>query len=141
MASLSAAGWALIQFRIFAGEAGSVAASGDKESEHVKTAFATSRLIVSVGWCTYPLDYSFGNLWGNMNDDSLNWVYNSPTSRVFWLRFGRSSIVVIFAGEAGNVAASGDRGSEYVKTSSDSAVNVCWNIYPLGYFSGTCWAA
>merc|ERR1712045_946363 len=49
------AGWGYILFEIFSGEAGSVAASGDKVGEHVKAAFATMRLIVTVGWSIYPL--------------------------------------------------------------------------------------
>jgi len=70
------AGWGYILFEIFAGEAGSVAANGDKVSEPVKTAFATMRFIVSVGWSIYPLGYFFGYLMGAVNDDVLNLVYN-----------------------------------------------------------------
>merc|ERR1711953_702349 len=62
--------------RIFLGEAGSVAASGDKVSENVKTSFATMRFIVTVGWSIYPLGYFFGYLMGSVNDDALNLVYN-----------------------------------------------------------------
>merc|ERR1711953_1119203 len=58
------------------GEAGSVAASGEKVSENVKTSFATMRFIVTVGWSIYPLDYFFGYLMGSVNDDALNLVYN-----------------------------------------------------------------
>jgi len=70
------AGWGYILFEIFLGEAGSVAASGDKVSEHVKTSFATMRFIVTVGWSIYPLGYFFGYLMGSVNDDALNLVYN-----------------------------------------------------------------
>jgi hypothetical protein len=70
------AGWGFILFEIFAGEASSVAASGDKVSEPVKTAFGTMRLIVSIGWSIYPLGYFFGYLMGAVNDDVLNLVYN-----------------------------------------------------------------
>merc|ERR1711884_54837 len=58
-------GWGFILFEIFMGEAGSVAASGDKVSEHVKKSFATLRIIVSAGWCIYPLGYFFGYLMGS----------------------------------------------------------------------------
>merc|ERR1719373_182313 len=58
-------GWGYnILFEIFAGEAGSVAASGDKVSMHVKT-----------GWSIYPLGYCFGYLTGQVDDDVLNLVY------------------------------------------------------------------
>merc|ERR1712176_1416847 len=70
------AGWAFILYEIFLGEAGSVAATGDKVSEHVKTSFGTMRFIVTVGWSIYPLGYFFGYLLGGVDDDSLNLVYN-----------------------------------------------------------------
>merc|ERR1719432_41104 len=70
------AGWGFILYEIFLGEAGSVAATGDKVSEHVKTSFSTMRFIVTAGWSIYPLGYFFGYLMGSVNDDSLNLVYN-----------------------------------------------------------------
>merc|ERR1712241_985700 len=70
------AGWGFILYKIFAGEAGSVAASGDKVGEHVKTSFNTMRFIVSVGWSIYPLGYFFGYLMGSVDDSALNLVYN-----------------------------------------------------------------
>merc|ERR1712027_255489 len=70
------AGWGFILYEIFAGEAGSVAASGDKVGEHVKTSFNTMRFIVSVGWSIYPLGYFFGYLMGSVDDSALNLVYN-----------------------------------------------------------------
>merc|ERR1711933_462499 len=70
------AGWAYILYEIFLGEAGSVAATGDKVSEHVKTSFGTMRFIVTVGWSIYPLGYFCGYLLGGVDDDSLNLVYN-----------------------------------------------------------------
>merc|ERR1712050_628283 len=69
-------GWGYILFEIFAGEAGSVASSGDKVGRHVKTSFDTMRFIVTVGWSIYPLRYFFGYLMGGVDDDSLNLVYN-----------------------------------------------------------------
>merc|ERR1719384_1521497 len=69
-------GWGFILYEIFSGEAGSVAASGDKVGEHVKTSFDTMRFIVTVGWSIYPLGYFFGYLMGSVNDDALNLVYN-----------------------------------------------------------------
>merc|ERR1711920_794213 len=70
------AGWGFILYEIFSGEAGSVAATGDKVSEHVKTSFGTMRFIATVGWSIYPLGYFFGYLMGGVDDDSLNLVYN-----------------------------------------------------------------
>jgi bacteriorhodopsin len=70
------AGWAFILFEIFFGEAGSVAATGDKVGEHVKSSFGTMRFIVTVGWSIYPLGYFFGYLMGGVNDSDLNLVYN-----------------------------------------------------------------
>jgi len=70
------AGWGFILFEIFAGEAGAVAASGDKVNEYVKASFQTMRLIVTVGWSIYPLGYFFGYLMGGVQDSALNLVYN-----------------------------------------------------------------
>jgi bacteriorhodopsin len=70
------AGWGFILFEIFMGEAGQVAASGDKVNEHVKKSFSTMRFIVSVGWSIYPLGYFFGYLVGGVEDSILNLVYN-----------------------------------------------------------------
>jgi len=70
------AGWGFILYEIFLGEAGSVAASGDKVGENVKSSFSTMRFIVTVGWSIYPLGYFFGYLMGSVDDDSLNLVYN-----------------------------------------------------------------
>merc|ERR1712151_1346434 len=63
-------------YEIFSGEAGSVAATGDRVSENVKTSFGTMRFIVTVGWSIYPLGYFFGYLMEQVNDDVLNLVYN-----------------------------------------------------------------
>merc|ERR1712113_845410 len=70
------AGWLFILFEIFLGEAGKVAATGDKVNEYVKQSFNTMRLIVSVGWSIYPLGYFFGYLMGGVQDSVLNLVYN-----------------------------------------------------------------
>jgi len=70
------AGWGFILFEIFLGQAGSVAADGEKVSQYVKSSFNTMRLIVTAGWSIYPLGYFFGYLMGAVNDDALNLVYN-----------------------------------------------------------------
>merc|ERR1712029_1183579 len=70
------AGWAYILQEIFLGEAGSVAASGDKVNQYVKSSFATMRLIVTVGWSIYPIGYFVGYLMGAVRDSDLNLVYN-----------------------------------------------------------------
>jgi len=64
------------KLEIFLGQAGSVAATGEKVSDTVKASFNTMRFIVTVGWSIYPLGYFFGYLLGSVNDDSLNLVYN-----------------------------------------------------------------
>jgi len=69
-------GWGFILFEIFSGEAGQVAATGDRVSEHVKQSFGTMRFIVTAGWCIYPLGYFLGYLVGAVNDGALNLVYN-----------------------------------------------------------------
>merc|ERR1712151_1008123 len=73
---LGICGWFYILYEIFAGEAGKVAASGDKVGENVRSSFETMRFLVSVGWSIYPLGYFFGYLMGQVNDDVLNLVYN-----------------------------------------------------------------
>merc|ERR1719343_12504 len=70
------AGWGFILFEIFLGEAGAVAASGDKVNEYVKSSFSTMRIIVTAGWSIYPLGYFFGYLMHGVNDNALNLVYN-----------------------------------------------------------------
>merc|ERR1712066_834318 len=73
---LGICGWFYILYEIFAGEAGKVAASGDKVGENVRSSFETMRFIVSVGWSIYPLGYFFGYLCGSVSDEALNVVYN-----------------------------------------------------------------
>merc|ERR1712003_305685 len=74
--ALGMAGWGFILFEIFIGEAGSVAANGDKVNEYVRASFGTMRFIVTVGWSIYPLGYFFGYLLGSVNESALNLVYN-----------------------------------------------------------------
>merc|ERR1711937_529213 len=62
-----------ILFEIFAGE--SSKASGNC-SGSVKKAFGNMRLIVSLGWCIYPLGYFLGFLTGIADQTTLNVVYN-----------------------------------------------------------------
>merc|ERR1712079_901825 len=67
--------WAVILYEVFAGEAGNTA-NTDKINANVKASFQTMRIIVSAGWCIYPLGYFFGYLQGKVSADSLNLVYN-----------------------------------------------------------------
>merc|ERR1711884_839968 len=67
------AGWGFILFEIFAGESGTCSAGC---SEAVKQSFNNMRIIVSLGWCIYPLGYFFGFLMGSVNDTVLNVIYN-----------------------------------------------------------------
>jgi len=66
-------GWAFILFEIFAGEAGGAAKDC---SEAVATSFNNMRIIVSAGWCIYPLGYLFGYLMGAVDEVYLNVIYN-----------------------------------------------------------------
>jgi len=68
------AGWVFILYEIFMGEAGSLAAGN--VSEAVRSSFQTMRLIVSVGWCIYPLGYLVGYLLHGVDAGSLNLIYN-----------------------------------------------------------------
>ena len=47
--------------------------SGNKP---LKTAFSAMRMIVTIGWATYPLGYLFGYLAGGVDANSLNIIYN-----------------------------------------------------------------
>merc|ERR1711975_118263 len=67
------AGWGFILFEIFAGEAGGTAAGC---SQAVATSFNNMRLIVTLGWCIYPLGYLFGYLLGAVDETFLNVLYN-----------------------------------------------------------------
>ena len=71
---ISIGGWIFVLYEIFSGEAGKAAAkSGNKI---FVTAFGILRMIVTVGWCIYPLGYVFGYLTGSVDDSSLNVIYN-----------------------------------------------------------------
>merc|ERR1712183_923268 len=67
-------GWFLILFEIFAGEASK--ANADAADKYVQQSFGVMRIIVSAGWCIYPLGYFFGYLLGAVNDCTLNLLYN-----------------------------------------------------------------
>ena len=71
---VSIGGWVFVLYEIFSGEAGKAAAkSGNKI---FVTAFGILRMIVTVGWCIYPLGYVFATLTDNVDDNSLNVIYN-----------------------------------------------------------------
>ena len=69
------AGWIYVLYEIFSGETGKGAAkSGNKT---FVTAFSTLRIIVTIGWCIYPLGYVFGpTLTDTVDSNSLNVIYN-----------------------------------------------------------------
>ena len=69
------AGWIYVLYEIFSGETGKVATrSGNKP---FVTAFSTLRMIVTIGWCIYPLGYVFGPaLTDSVDSNSLNVIYN-----------------------------------------------------------------
>jgi bacteriorhodopsin len=73
---LGMCGWGFILYEIFAGEAGQVAATGDKVNENVKNSFQVMRFIVTVGWSIYPLGYFFGYLMNGISESPLNFIYN-----------------------------------------------------------------
>merc|ERR1712027_275703 len=84
-------GWGFILYEIFLGEAGSVAASGDKVGENVKTSFATMRFIVTAGWSIYPLGYFFGYLlaaWMTLRSTWCTTLLTSSTRLHSVLPFG-----------------------------------------------------
>ena len=69
------AGWIYVLYEIFSGETGKVAArSGNKA---FVTVFGILRMIVTIGWCIYPLGYVFGpTLTDTVDSNSLNVIYN-----------------------------------------------------------------
>jgi len=67
-------GWIYVLYEIFSGEAGKTAAKIGNKS--LVTAFGALRMIVTVGWCIYPLGYVFGYLTGGVDANSLNVIYN-----------------------------------------------------------------
>merc|ERR1712048_242813 len=67
------AGWGFILFEIFAGESGGIA--GDC-TPAVKENYNTMRIIVSAGWCIYPLGYFLGVCMPVADEKTLNVVYN-----------------------------------------------------------------
>merc|ERR1711988_1625629 len=73
--ALGLAGWAFILFEIFAGESNNACNDGSV-SDAVKQSFSNMRLIVSAGWCIYPLGYFLGVLCGTADEVTLNVVYN-----------------------------------------------------------------
>jgi len=68
-------GWVYVLYEIFSGEAGkSAARSGNKV---FVSGFSTLRMIVTIGWCIYPLGYIFGpTLTNSVDSNSLNVIYN-----------------------------------------------------------------
>jgi len=66
-------GWAFILFEVFAGESGGAVGGC---SVAVCTSFNNMRMIVTLGWCIYPLGYLFGYLLGTVDDTFLNVIYN-----------------------------------------------------------------
>jgi len=70
-------GWLYILFEIFCGEAGAVA--GNANNKALTSAFNTLRLIVSVGWCIYPIGYYMvylGPTFSYHADSVVNIIYN-----------------------------------------------------------------
>jgi len=71
------AGWGVILYEIFAGEASKVNAMSAPPA--VQSAFRTMRQIVTIGWAIYPIGYFAGYLAGKSPADSmamLNVTYN-----------------------------------------------------------------
>ena len=68
------AGWIYILFELFSGEAGRAASkSGNRP---LSNAFASMRMIVTIGWVIYPLGYLFGHLPSGIDSNTLNIIYN-----------------------------------------------------------------
>ena len=69
------AGWIYVLYEIFSGETGKVATRSGNKS--FVTAFGVLRMIVTIGWCIYPLGYVFGSaLTDSVDSNSLNVIYN-----------------------------------------------------------------
>ncbi len=69
-------GWFFILAEVFVGEAAKCAVAADKPNRHIKSAYNTMRLIVTVGWSIYPLGYFFGYLLRQWGDSPCNATYN-----------------------------------------------------------------
>jgi len=69
-------GWFFIIWEIFLGEAGKSAQYADKINRHIKAAYNTMRVIVTLGWSIYPLGYFFGYLLREWGDSPCNAIYN-----------------------------------------------------------------
>jgi len=67
-------GWLYILYEIFLGEAGKAAAAS--ASEAVMFAYTSMRWIVTIGWAIYPLGYVLGYMTGNVDESTLNIIYN-----------------------------------------------------------------
>jgi hypothetical protein len=67
-------GWLYILYEIFVGEAGKLC----NKSTNIVTvkAFETMRMILTIGWATYPLGYVFGYLTGGIDSNTINVIYN-----------------------------------------------------------------
>ena len=68
------AGWLYILYEIFTGEAGKLCAKSANKA--MVGAFETMRMILTIGWATYPLGYVFGYLTGGIDSNTLNVIYN-----------------------------------------------------------------
>ena len=62
-------GWIYILYEIFAGEAAKVS---EEAPDSVRSAFATMRWIVTIGWAIYPIGYFMGYMAGGVDDNALN---------------------------------------------------------------------
>jgi len=70
--AIGMAGWFYILNEVFNGEAGAMAQKAPAGS---KQAFNTMRMVISAGWCIYPLGFFLGYFVGNFSD-ALNVTYN-----------------------------------------------------------------
>ena len=68
------AGWLLILYEIFAGEASKI--NADSANASCQKAFNALRLIVTIGWAIYPIGYVFGYLLESSNINAVNIIYN-----------------------------------------------------------------
>ena len=72
--AIGMAGWALILYEIFAGEASKVAAS--QATPAVQKSYGLMKWTVTIGWSIYPIGYFLGYLAGGADAGTLNIVYN-----------------------------------------------------------------
>ena len=66
--------WFVILYEVFLGEASKI--NSQSTSPACQLAFASLRLVVTIGWAIYPIGYVMGYMTGQVDTDTLNIIYN-----------------------------------------------------------------